>query len=329
MKRRLTGARVIITGASSGIGRQLALQLARAGAKLVLNARRAELLESLRQEITQANSKRKRPTFVEIVVGDITQELTRREVIARAIGVYGGLDVLINNAGGAATGLFETGSPERLKKVMDLNFVSMVEMTRLALPLLKREMQPVAAAVGVAPIIVNFSSIVGYRGVTHYSEYCAAKFAVRGFSESLRTELDPYGIDVLVVSPGSTDTEFFTRYIENTGEPTWPNHKRVTPQYVAKKVVRAIRRGKHRIMPFFLGHVMCFLSSFAPSLMDRIMLHYARVGQRKVEEEELQATGEFPGSEGASFETPSDVVGEGSPMAPPPPQPIDPTGELR
>ena len=329
MKRRLTGARVIITGASSGIGRQLALQMARAGAKLVLNARRAELLESLKQEITQANSKRKRPTFVEIVVGDITQESTRREVIARTIGVYGGLDVLVNNAGGAATGLFETGSPERLKKVMDLNFVSVVEMTRLALPLLKREMQPVAAAVGVAPIIVNFSSIVGYRGVTHYSEYCAAKFAVRGFSESLRTELDPYGIDVLVVSPGSTDTEFFTNYIENTGEPTWPNHSRVTPQYVAKKVVRAIRRGKHRIMPFFLGHVMCFLSSFAPSLMDRIMLHYARVGQRKAEEEQIQ-TEDMPVASGEMLvDGASNMVGEVPPMAPPPPPPIDPNEELR
>ncbi|MDO4569054.1 MAG: SDR family NAD(P)-dependent oxidoreductase [Planctomycetia bacterium] len=272
MRHKIPGARIIITGASSGIGRQLALQLANLGAKLVINARRTELLNELANEIREKNDKKGVPTFLEIVPGDITLPETRQAIIDRVLGAYGGLDILINNAGGAATGLFEGNSPERLKKVLDLNLVSLVEMTRLALPLLKREGQTQTSE--TAPMIVNLSSVVGLRGVTHYSEYCAAKFAVRGFSESLRTEIHRYGIDVLVVCPGSTDTEFFTRYLENTGEPKWPHHSRVSPEYVARKIIQAIRSGKHEIIPFFLGRVLNWLNKFCPRFLDWAMLWY-------------------------------------------------------
>ena len=88
---------------------------------------------------------------------------------------------------------------------MEVNFFALVEMTRLALPLLKQ---------GVNPIVVNVSSILGHRGVPHSSEYSASKFAVQGFSESIRAEFARLGIDVLVVSPGTTETEFFDRVIE-------------------------------------------------------------------------------------------------------------------
>lgn len=267
MRHTIENARVILTGASSGIGRQLALQLAAKGAKLVLNARRTELLESLREEIGK-------PDRVVLVPGDITLAETRQALIDHALDVFGGLDILINNAGGAATGLFEGNTPERLQKVLDLNLISLVEMTRLAIPLLKREKQTMPAT--TAPMIVNLSSVVGIRGVTHYSEYCAAKFAVRGFSESIRTELYRYGIDVLVVCPGSTDTEFFTRYLENTGEPTWPHHSRVSPEYVARAIIRAIERGKHEIIPFFLGKVLRFLNYHCPRFLDQAMVWYSK-----------------------------------------------------
>ncbi|MDO4574192.1 MAG: SDR family NAD(P)-dependent oxidoreductase [Planctomycetia bacterium] len=273
MRHTIPGSRVILTGASSGIGRQLALQLGTGGAKLVINARRGTLLEEVRQEIQEANDRAGKPTFVELVVGDITLPQTRQTLVDRVVEAYGGLDILLNNAGGAASGLFETGTPERLTKVLNLNLVSAVEMTRLALPWLKCGERRKDAP--TAPMIVYLSSVVGFRGVTHYSEYCAAKFAVRGFSESIRTELHRYGIDVLCVCPGSTDTEFFTRYLENTGEPTWPHHSRVSPQYVAGQILRAIRRGKHEITPFFLGKVLRFLNNFCPRFIDRAMLWYA------------------------------------------------------
>ena len=104
----------------------------------------------------------------------------------------------------------------------------------LALPLLKQ---------GSRPIIVNISSILGHRGVPYNSGYCATKFAVQGFSESIRAEFTRLGIDVLVVSPGTTETEFFDSVLEHTAKPGWPEHKPVSAAAVARQTVRAIRRG--------------------------------------------------------------------------------------
>ncbi len=279
MKRKLTGARVILTGASSGIGRELAIQLADEGAKLVISARREERLREVAVEIHERAKKAGREVFVEVVVGDITDPETRAAIIGRVRETYGGLDILINNAGAAASGLFEDSTPETLQRVLDLNVVSLVEMTRLALPMLKRVGETQASE--VAPMIVNLSSIVGIHGVTHYSEYCAAKAAVRTFSESLRIELRRYGIDVLTVCPGSTETEFFTRYIENTSEPVFPPHKRVSAAYVARQMVAAMKAGKREIIPFPLGKVLLFMDYFAPGVMENYMADYAEKAWRK------------------------------------------------
>lgn len=275
MKRDLKNARIILTGASSGIGRQLALQAAKAGAKLVLTARRAQLLEEVKAQIESETGGN---CAVELVVGDITLQETREAVVNRCVEAFGGVDVLINNAGAAASGLFETNTPERLERVMALNLTAPVEMIRLVLPLMrkwKEASQTETTGKPIPPMIVNLSSIVGLRGVTHYSEYCAGKAAIRAFSQSIRTEFHRYGIDVLVVCPGSTDTGFFTDYIENTGEPTWPHHKRVSPEYVAKQMLKAIRKGKMEIIPFFLGKVMKGMDYFFPKSLERAMVFFS------------------------------------------------------
>lgn len=275
MKRDLKNARIILTGASSGIGRQLALQAAKAGAKLVLTARRAQLLEEVKAQIESETGGN---CAVELVVGDITLQETREAVVNRCVEAFSGVDVLINNAGAAASGLFETNTPERLERVMALNLTAPVEMIRLVLPLMKKwkeASQTETTGKPIPPMIVNLSSIVGLRGVTHYSEYCAGKAAIRAFSQSIRTEFHRYGIDVLVVCPGSTDTGFFTDYIENTGEPTWPHHKRVTPEYVAKQMLKAIRKGKMEIIPFFLGKVMKGMDYFFPKSLERAMVFFS------------------------------------------------------
>lgn len=275
MKRDLKNARIILTGASSGIGRQLAIQAAKAGAKLVLTARRAQLLEEVKAQIESETGGN---CAVELVVGDITLQETREAVVNRCVEAFGGVDVLVNNAGAAASGLFETNTPERLERVMALNLTAPVEMIRLVLPLMKKwkeASQTETTRKPIPPMIVNLSSIVGLRGVTHYSEYCAGKAAIRAFSQSIRTEFHRYGIDVLVVCPGSTDTGFFTDYIENTGEPTWPHHKRVTPEYVAKQMLKAIRKGKMEIIPFFLGKVMKGMDYFFPKSLERAMVFFS------------------------------------------------------
>ena len=258
-RREIKDARAIVTGASSGIGRAIALELAREGAGVVAVARREERLAELVEEAGKFNGR------IEPVIGDITDPATRQKAVDTAQSQFGGLDILVNNAGVGAVGLFADSDPNRVRTVMEVNFFATVELTRLALPLLHKSDRP---------IIVNVSSIVGLRGTPLNSEYSASKFAVQGFSESLRAELVKHGIDVLVVNPGTTQTEFFDKVVERTGEPAWPEHKAVTPAAVAKETVLAIRRGKHAIIPYFWGRVMYLINRISPRLMDRIMSRY-------------------------------------------------------
>jgi short-subunit dehydrogenase len=123
-------------------------------------------------------------------------------------------------------------------------------------------------------MVVNVSSILGHRGVPYSSEYSASKFAVHGFSESIRAEFTRLGIDVLVVSPGTTETEFFDRAIESTTEPKWPKHRPVSAAEVAVEIVRAIRSGRHEIIPYRWGRVLCWLNRLSPRLVDQIMARY-------------------------------------------------------
>ena len=258
-KREIQGSRAIVTGASSGIGREIALELARHGADLVVLARREERLRELSERIAADRGR------VETVVGDVTDPAIRQRAVEAAQSQFGGLDILVNNAGIGAMGLFEDADPQRIRRIMEVNFFSLVEMTRLALPVLKK---------GNHPIIVNVGSILGHRGAPYSSEYSASKFAVHGFSEALRAELTRHPVDVLVVSPGTTETEFFDNVIQRTGEPSWPQHAAVSAAEVARKTVRAIRSGRHEIIPYGWGRILCWLNRLSPRLVDRIMARY-------------------------------------------------------
>ncbi len=260
MKRDLKNARVIVTGASSGIGRALSLELAKAGAKLVVLARREDRLRELADKIRSLGA------AIEIVVGDVTDPDVRQKTIDTARERFGGLDILVNNAGVGALGPFEGASVSRVRQVMEVNFFALVEMTRLALPLLKQ---------GVRPMIVNVSSIVGRRAVPNRSEYSASKFAVTGFSEALRAELAHQGIDVLVVCPGTTETEFFDKELERTKDANWPQHKPADVNAVAREMVSAMRAGRHEIIPYGWGRLLCGMNRLAPRWMDSLMARYA------------------------------------------------------
>ena len=226
---------------------------------VVVLARREDRLADLVDEIASQGSR------AGMVVGDIRDADTRQSAIASAEAAFGRIDILVNNAGVGAMGLFEHSDADCLRHVMEVNFFSLVEMTRAALPLLKQ---------GRQPIIVNVGSILGNRAVPHNSEYSASKFAVHGFSEAIRTELFRHRIDVLTVSPGTTQTEFFDRVIRRQSEPAWPEHSPVTAAYVAQKTVRAIRLGRREVIPYGPGKVLCWLNRLSPSLVDRIMKRY-------------------------------------------------------
>ena len=257
-KRSIAGCRGILTGASSGIGRALATQLVGQGAKLLAVARRAERLQELANTLAGA------PGQLLSVCGDVTSAEVREAAVRQACDAFGGLDLLINNAGSGAMGRFVEAPPERLRQVMEVNFFAAAEMIRLAVPRLK---------IGNRPMVVNISSILGHRGIPLCAEYCASKFALQGLSESLRAELGRIGIDVLVVSPGTTQTEFFERAIDAAQTP-WSNRRGVSPETVARRTVAAIRTGRHEIMVGRPERLLVWMNRLFPRLVDRVMARY-------------------------------------------------------
>ncbi len=257
--REIIGLRGIVTGSSGGIGESLARQLVHAGAQILLVARRGDRLEKIAAELAANSTGAMGQT--DFLVGDITDPAVRSEAVARCQTRFGGLDLLVNNAGVGSLGRFEQSSAERLRQVMEVNFFAAVELTRAALP---------ALHAGRTPMVVNVGSILAHRAIPHASEYCASKFALRGFSESLRAELSPRGIDVLLVTPGSTDTEFFDHALER-GKYPWPQPRGVSPDIVARRTLSAIRRGQHEVTIGLPGHFLIWASRLFPGVVNRVM----------------------------------------------------------
>jgi short-subunit dehydrogenase len=253
-RRQLHSARVLITGASSGIGRALALRLAHHQARLLLTARRADRLEQLAREVQVAGGS------ADVLAGDITDSEHRRQLVDRVTGLWGGLDVLVNNAGIGALGPFASADPHRLRQVMEVNFFAPVELARQILPLLSR---------GKRPLIVNVGSVLGHRAVPGKVEYCASKFALHGFSDGWRTELSSAGIDVLLVSPSTTSSEFFDQAAGSEAEGARHLGRHAArPEWVARQMVRAMQAGKHEIILSWGGKLLVYLDRLAPSWMD-------------------------------------------------------------
>ncbi len=251
---------MIVTGASSGIGAALSAELHEAGAQLLLTARRADRLQAL---ATQLGSQGKPVVWMP---GDITCESVRAELLDVVQRQWGGLDVLINNAGVGARGTFITATQERLRRVMEVNFFAPVEFIRKMLPLLRR---------GRQPLIVNISSVLGHRAVPGKSEYCASKFALHGFSDALRAELKGDGVEVLLVSPSTTRSEFEQSVVEDTaGEDRSWRMGQMTSEQVARQTVRAIRQGRHEIILSPGGKLLVWLDRLSPPLVNRLVARF-------------------------------------------------------
>jgi short-subunit dehydrogenase len=280
-RHKIAGSRILITGASQGIGKALAEAAARRGGKVLAAARSEELLRELAQQVQTAGG------VLETVQADVTSPEDRRRMVETAVRCFGGLDILINNAGIGATGHFAEVSPERLRKIMEVNFFGLTETTRACLPLLRK---------GNRPAIVNISSIAGKRGIPARSEYSASKFAVQGFSEALRAELAKHDIDVLVICPGLTQTNFSQNMIEQKARLPMDHMRGMTPQQVAEATLRAIEKGKNEITLTFQAKLIALISRFFPGLADRIAARRVRalfqeeIAARKQQQQQL-ATG--------------------------------------
>ena len=258
---RASGARAIVTGASSGIGLEIALQLAQAGARVIATARRSDRLSALSEQASSSGRGKiiARP-------GDITDPTFRASLIDQAVHDFGGLDLLVNNAGIGGIGPFEHADHDRMHRVFDVNFFAPAELTRIALPLLR---------CGKAPVICNISSVLGHRAVPKKSEYSASKFAMHGWSDALRAELAADGIQVTLVSPSTTASEFFDVAIQSNdpGKPT-TEMKAMSAGRVAAQSIRAIERRKDEVILSLGGKTLVYADRLWPWLMNRLVARF-------------------------------------------------------
>jgi short-subunit dehydrogenase len=255
------GARVVLTGASSGIGWALAKELARVGARQALAARSEVKLRQLADEIHKLGGE------AVALPADVASAADRARLVNEALHTLGGIDVLINNAGVGASGFFAQASEERLRKVFEINFFGTTELTRLALPHLAK---------GRAPLIVNVSSVIGRRGVPGYAEYCSSKFAMCGWSEALRAELKQQGIHVLLVCPGLIATPFRENQLEDRLRFKWQERRSMSAEACSRRIVRAMRKRKNEAVITVGGKLLVWTNRLLPRLVDWLAARYAR-----------------------------------------------------
>ncbi len=250
---------VVITGASSGIGRALAQEYAKRGWCLALLARNLDKLLQLKNELSEKASN------ILCLSTDVSKEEDCKEAIKEIIATYGRIDVLINNAGVSMRALFKDVDLDVIRRLMDVNFWGTVYCTKYALPSL-------LANKGSVVGIVSIAAYIGLPGRTGYS---ASKFAIRGFLETLRTENLRTGLHVLVAAPGFTATNIRSTALladgSQQGQSPRDEGKMMTAAQVAKKVVKAIdKRKKTLILTFWEGKFTVFLQKFFPTLVERL-----------------------------------------------------------
>ena len=253
----MKGKVVIITGASSGIGRALAKEFCGRGAKLALGARRVELLGELKQELNSPD--------VLCVATDVSKEDDCKKLIELTIEKYGRIDILINNAGISMRALFKDMDLDVMHRLMDVNFYGTVYCTKYALPYLLKSK---GSLIGVI-------SIAGYVGLPGRTAYSASKFAVRGFLDTLRIEHLKDGLHVLVAAPGFTASEVRKVALTANGTPQGETPRNEGAMMSAEKcaflITEAVRKRKRElILTFVEGKVTVFLGKFFPSLLDKL-----------------------------------------------------------
>ncbi len=261
MKRELQGRRVLLTGASSGIGRCLAEQMARAGARLILAARSEDKLADLERTLRAENRD------VLAIRADVTQDGDRRRLLAVVVEQFQGLDVLINNAGIASWAHFANSTEAILRQIMEVNFFAPTELIRLCIPVLMQ---------GREPAIVNVGSMCGRRAMPAWPEYSASKYALSGMSEALRAELARFDIDLLLVQPGLTRSEFSRHFLQSVGRQPINFDGGMPPEQVAVHILRALQKNATETVIGRDARWMLRCNRFFPRLLDRLLARRVR-----------------------------------------------------
>jgi NAD(P)-dependent dehydrogenase (short-subunit alcohol dehydrogenase family) len=260
MSRKLSGAVVVVTGASSGIGRATGLAFAERGARVVLAARRADALEDLARECQAAGGQ------ALAVSTDMTDEAAVAELARRAVERFGRIDIWVNNAGVYLLGLLEATPPEAFRRVLETNFFGYVHGARAVLPHFREQGHGV---------LINNASVYSHIAAPWLSAYVSSKFAVRGFSEALRHELaDLPDVHVCTVSPSPIDTPIFASAANYSGRavkappPTYP------PEQVARAILASALHPKRERIVGGAGRLATLMETVAPHQFERVNRRY-------------------------------------------------------
>jgi short-subunit dehydrogenase len=247
---------VIVTGASSGIGRATALEFARNGSKVVLAARSSDRLAELEQEIVSLGAESLS------CVTDVANEEDCRKMVEAAVTRFGTVDILINNAGISMRALFNEVDISVLKRLMDVNFWGTVYCTKYALPYIVRN----------SGSIVGVSSTAGFHGLPGRTGYSASKFAMHGFLETLRIENLKEKLHVMIIAPGFTASEVRKHALlaDGTEQGNSPREERkmASPEFVARWVLRGIRKKKRNKIMTWAGRFTALLQRIIPAVVD-------------------------------------------------------------
>jgi short-subunit dehydrogenase len=251
---------VIITGASSGIGKSLAEEFAQQGANVVLAARKYVTL----CEITQ-NLEKQYNIKALAVQCDVSVEEDCAHLIKQAITTFGKIDVLVNNAGISMRALFKDVDLKVLKTLMDVNFWGTVYCTKYALPEITK----------TKGSIVGVSSIAGYKGLPGRIGYSASKFAMNGFLDALRVENLKTGVHIMTACPGFTASNIRNTALAKDGtqqgESTLQEEKMMTAEEVATLIVKGVGNRERTLIMTGQGKMTVTLSKFLPGLLDKLV----------------------------------------------------------
>ncbi len=246
---------VVITGGSDGIGKALVTLFLSKGAKVATCGRNNDKLYALQQEFAG------KP--IHTFVADVSNEQDCNRFIDTTVKAFGGIDVLINNAGLSMRALIIDSETSAYKRLMDVNFWGTVYATKAALPYIIQRKGSIA----------GISSIVGNRGIPGRSAYSASKFAMQGWLEALRVEMKDHGVNVLWVSPGFIATNIRSVALDGSGKPIgetpMDESKLMSAEECAQHIFDAIAKRKRAVVLTFTGKATVWMSKFLPRIADK------------------------------------------------------------
>jgi short-subunit dehydrogenase len=250
----------VITGASSGIGRALAIDLAARGSRLVLGARRLDRLQELTQGL---------PGEHYCLATDVSCPQDCNRIIAAAVEKFGRIDTVVCNAGYGLARAFDAMSEQDIRQIFDTNLFGTIECCRRAIPIMKQQ----ECRDGYRGQLMMVSSACARRGLPYFTTYAATKAAQLSLAEGLRIELKPLGIAVTSVHPVLCETEFFTTATHRSGmsPAALAQGSKQTPQVVAARMVRAIERPCRELWPKPFSRLSLTIATAIPAVVDKVM----------------------------------------------------------